>query len=79
MSANPFCGFSERINQNVNLDRALMARLGELSRKQARDTALATALVEGRCYGMRQMQAQMLQQRHLNALIKKEDLAADGW
>ena len=70
--SNPWSSAAERLNRYVSLDRALAEKLAELSRKQSRDTALATALEEGRSFGVRRMHAQMLQQRSLN-----KDLRAD--
>ena len=70
---------AERLNAFVNLDRDLAARLAELSRKQSRDAALASALEEGRTYGMRQMHGQMLKQRALNKEIRTDPLITSSW
>ena len=73
-------GVSERVNYNLRYENAkTKAAIAELSRKQARDTALATAIEEGRCFGMRQMRCELIQQRSLNKLLQAHPLAAPSW
>ena len=79
MSNNPWKTTADRANAFVNLDRDLAARLAELSRKQSRDTKLASAIEEGRTYPMRQMHSQMLQQKALNRDIKRNPLTVKSW
>lgn len=77
--SNPWSTASERLNQHVSLDRDLAGKLAELSRRQSRDTAIATALEEGRMYGVRRMHSQMVQQRSLNKEIKSDPLTIQSW
>ena len=73
-------GVSERINYNLRYeDSKTKISVADLSRRQARDTALATALEEGRCFGMRQMRYEMMQQKFLNKLLQDHALAAPSW
>jgi len=71
---------SERVNYNLRYETPKeVAAVAELSRRQARDTALAEALDQGRCYGMRQLRAELIQQKSLNRLLQSKALAAPSW
>ena len=73
-------GFAERVNYHLRYeDTKTKAAVAELSRKQARDTALAIALEEGRSFGMRQMRCEMIQQKSLNKLLQHQELTAPSW
>jgi len=73
-------GVSERVNYNLRYeDSNTKEKVADLSRRQARDTALAIALEEGRCHGMRLMRYEMMQQKFLNKLLQSHPLAASGW
>lgn len=69
MTDNTWSSAAEKINLNVDLDEGLRTKLRQLAVKQARDSRLAQALEQGRSYQMRQMHAQILQQRSLNHLL----------
>ncbi len=73
-------GVSERVNYNLRYEDAkTKAAVADLSRRQARDAALAIALEEGRCFGMKQMRCEMIQQKSLNRLLQAHPLAAPSW
>ncbi len=73
-------GVSERVNYNLRCEDAkTKAAVAELSRKQARDTALAIALEQGRCFGMKQMRCEMIQQKSLNKLLQHQELTVPSW
>ena len=73
-------GVSERINYNLRYeDPKTKAEVNDLNRRQARDEALANALEEGRCYGMKQMRYETMQQKSLNKLLQDHPLAAPSW
>jgi len=76
---SPWMTVAERANAHVTLDRNLAERLAELSRKQSRDTKLAFAIEEGRTHQMRQMHAQMIQQKVLNKELKHNPLTVKSW
>jgi hypothetical protein len=46
---------------------------------QAREDKLEYALEEGRSFGMRAMRAELMQQRHLNKLLRNDPLTAKSW
>jgi len=79
-TSNPWAGPSERLNYNLRYETdKTKLDVANLSRRQARDEALETALEEGRIYGMRQMRCELKQQRALNKLLQSHLLAAAGW
>ena len=81
MSANPFPTAAERLNRNVMFPaaRGLREKLMNLSATQAREEKIEYALEEGRCFGMRKMRAEMMQQRSLNKLLRGNPLTAKSW
>ena len=73
-------GVSERVNYNLRYEHpATKERVADLSRRQARDEALAIALEEGRCFGMRQLRSELMMQKSLNKLLQAHPLAAPSW
>jgi hypothetical protein len=81
MSAKPFPTAAERLNANVifTAARGLREKLMKLSATQAREEKIEYALEEGRCFGMRKMRSEMMQQRSLNTLLKGNPLTAKSW
>jgi hypothetical protein len=81
MSANPFPTAAERLNRNVMFSaaRGLREKLMMLSATQAREEKIEYALEEGRCFGMRKMRSEMVQQRNLNKLLRGDPLTAKSW
>jgi hypothetical protein len=69
------------MNANVSFSaaRGLADRLRALSGAQARDEKIEYALEEGRCFGMRKMRSEMMQQRSLNRLLKGNPITAKSW
>ena len=73
-------GVSERVNYNLRYeDPKTKAAVADLTRRQSRDAALTIALEEGRCFGMRLMRSEMMQQKSLNKLLQDHTLAAPSW
>ena len=70
---------SAYMTRNVAVDPVLRARLAELSRDQARDLRLATALEEGRSPGLRaQLYAKAARKRELKA-YKASETTEEHW
>lgn len=62
----PWATAAERMNRFARMDRSLARDLAELSKHQARDDKLASAIESGRVYGVRQQKYDMTLRRELN-------------
>ena len=74
--SNPWSSASEKLTQFISLDKGLAQDINELTQHQARDAQLDFAIDSGRSFGMRQMQYNVLQQRHLNTELSHDSLSA---
>ena len=79
MSNNPWSSASENLTQFISLDRGVAQGINQLTQHQARDTQLDFAIESGRSFGVRQMQYNVMQQRHLNTELSHESLTAKTW
>ena len=77
--SNPWSSASENLTQFISLDRGVAQEINQLTQHQARDAQLDFAIESGRSFGMRQMQYNVLQQRHLNTEINHDPLSAKSW
>jgi hypothetical protein len=53
-TVDPWATIADRMNRDARIDRNLATELKDLSVEQSRTDKLATALEEGRIYGLRQ-------------------------
>ena len=68
---DPWIPFTQRANRFVTQDHQLGKEMAELSKRSSYEQKLATALEEGRIYGLRQANFDMILRKQLNRICRR--------